>query len=821
MIMKIKLEEQVLDGFVKKCRIEMLSRLEVSRSQKRKAWFIKVASALIDYEESMKKSFIKVVMKDFSGVVSVKISGGQIDDEEVEKLKQFKEMIQDSDHNAYKTRLENQVLAAMSDAHGSKSDEEKDAFKQVIDDCHKNLLISIDEYILERLFEDLKTCTVEKSKLGAAIYNFTEKDIPDDIKELFKNGVESVPSVGLSLNEVKTRVNDAMLSYLNTFRSKYSWLFIDETDVSRWLEEAIKKEGNTENLDFYKRVQNGFQGMIQEVCLLYGDGKGNPMTEKVLKKKLEIENCIIVQCDKNLGMSMFTLETMRNADKELMTQLGATSVDKTKDEIFEMVFEEIDLFEESLDDDQKEYINYTYNDRDVRRCEITFPFLRSTHKVQKMSQDEIDNKDTSRLKFRPVIDSKRWMTRGYAELVMKMMRKLCQEMLEKAGPIMGGLKVKNGWLFASEMKDFEFEETFASMMSADIQEAYTNVTEKMINNSIETVCIYLGYNDWKKRLMQKLVTLVLGNNYVESSTGVYLFKMVLPMGYKLSGECLDVVGIASEMTKLLKLGEENEQYFGLKIGEVTDYPKEFGENDVERETSMARGVKQYKRYVDDSYASISGGTVEDVIDGILAIGFMYPAGLVINLDLNIWRAEFLDVFCWRSLANTTVSTMMKRNFKVPFGHVKKKSDHPERFKLKSLLGELLRNRRIASDCKIVEVMDSCILADFISIGYSKRNVQEEIQSCLEKVERNYSSEFVKFERTREDRPQYGGSIIYNGHYKYNEILENFIKNTKPLKAPKIMSKPGRKLKNIAFTKKRYLTRQQEDIDEQNIKIVRK
>ena len=44
-------------------------------------------------------------------------------EEDVLKLKMFKEMLKDSDPNVYRTRLEDQVRTAMSDACGSKSDE--------------------------------------------------------------------------------------------------------------------------------------------------------------------------------------------------------------------------------------------------------------------------------------------------------------------------------------------------------------------------------------------------------------------------------------------------------------------------------------------------------------------------------------------------------------------------------------------------------------------------------------------------------------------------------------------------------------------------
>jgi hypothetical protein len=192
--------------------------------------------------------------------------------------------------------------------------------------------------------------------------------------------------------------------------------------------------------------------LMEEINLLYGTGEGKGMTEDELRKKLEIAGTVIVHCDKNLGMSMFSLETMRKADKELMEQLGATAVEVGKKEVLEEVFAKITSFEESLDDKQIEYLDFVYQDRDVSRCEIIFPFLRSTHKIQKMTGQEIEEKDLSCLKFRPVVDSKRWATRGYAELMMKMLRKAVAEILDLAGSVMGEMKVKNGWEFSSEVK---------------------------------------------------------------------------------------------------------------------------------------------------------------------------------------------------------------------------------------------------------------------------------------------------------------------------------------------------------------------------------
>ena len=200
-----------------------------------------------------------------------------------------------------------------------------------------------------------------------------------------------------------------------------------------------------------------------------------------------------------------------------------------------------------------------------------------------------------------------------------------------------------------------------------------------------------------------------------------------------------------------------------------------------------------------------------MVAGILAVGFMFPTGLTVNLVLNIWSVEFLDVFCWKNLLSGTNSTMIKRNFSVPFGHVQRNSDHPNMYKLGSLLGEMLRSRRISSDEEIYSKSDECTALEFNSIGYSRRQVEEAMQQAGENIGKNYSQVFVKKDDEDEDHcVYYGGSMIYNGCYKYQEVVESFLKYCKPVWAPKILMVPGQKLKGLAYTKNQYLKRQNED-----------
>jgi hypothetical protein len=358
------------------------------------------------------------------------------------------------------------------------------------------------------------------------------------------------------------------------------------------------------------------------------------------------------------------------------------------------------------------------------------------------------------------------LTRGYAGVAMQMMREACSTLVRSGGPVIRNMKNKNGWRFAVDIRDYTVEEEFDIMVTADIQEAYTNISDVMIKKAIRIVCGFVEFEEWKIELMEKLVDLVLGQNYAETSGGLFKFKKVLPMGYKLSGEALDIVALAEEITVLYHLGKDDTQKSRVRIGELRSYPVKFVDNSVERELSMSKGVKKFRRYVDDTHSQIAG-TSKEVLNGVLAVGYIYPENLVVSMDLNIWHSNFLDVFVWKNLFSGKVSTVMRRNGEVPVGHVRRGSSHPEKYKLQSLLGEMLRGRRIASDEEMIELSDRCIAHEFQSIGYSRWEVQDAMEEAKNKVEDNYSGHFVKINEDGVKKYfSYGGGVVYNKNYGY-------------------------------------------------------
>ena len=154
---------------------------------------------------------------------------------------------------------------------------------------------------------------------------------------------------------------------------------------------------------------------------------------------------------------------------------------------------------------------------------------------------------------------------------------------------------------------------------------------------------------------------------------------------------------------------------------------------------------------------------------------------------------------------------MKRNAEVPVGHIRRGSSHPEKFKLQSLLGEMLRGRRIASDDELTEVSDKCIAHEFQSIGYSRWEVKDAMEEAKKKVEENYSGQFVKINEDGHRRYfSYGGGLVYNKKYLYGDVLLNYIERIKPCGEPGMVLLPDVKIKNLAFTKRRYLELQSQN-----------
>ena len=84
--MKVSLEEHKLGGFASEGVAKVIKMFNVSRRGKKSSWYKKVLDSLRIYDEKLKGKLIPAIVKDFGGSISVKVVGGKMSQEEVDKV---------------------------------------------------------------------------------------------------------------------------------------------------------------------------------------------------------------------------------------------------------------------------------------------------------------------------------------------------------------------------------------------------------------------------------------------------------------------------------------------------------------------------------------------------------------------------------------------------------------------------------------------------------------------------------------------------------------------------------------------------------------
>ena len=217
--MLIKLEIKVLEELLKDGIKEMVSHVAgKSQDAKRRPWVIAVKDAIKEYQEKVKEEFLPILVNDFSKEVVITFSGGKISEEDKDKLKVFVEMVEKSNID----KLEKELIQKIEDLKvaGVGYEQMNDRLEEIkgdIVDGHKWIFKRIELHIRWLIKETLHKNTVERSQIEVMLYNFVDGDVPETVKKLFKNGMNSVPSLRLTKQEVDIRVENALLEYALRF----------------------------------------------------------------------------------------------------------------------------------------------------------------------------------------------------------------------------------------------------------------------------------------------------------------------------------------------------------------------------------------------------------------------------------------------------------------------------------------------------------------------------------------------------------------------------------------------------------------------------
>ena len=226
--------------------------------------------------------------------------------------------------------------------------------------------------------------------------------------------------------------------------------------------------------------------------------------------------------------------------------------------------------------------------------------------------------------------------------------------------------------------------------------------------------------------MIELSRLILENNYVEASIGIFKLQNCLPMGMPASPVGLDIVCISSELKRF------QIDTFNVKTPFcLTPWCLPSNNNHI----------LSYLRYQDDSKVVACSPKPEDLKNIVLNFGCLFPPQIPMNIALFHIYGSFLDVVFLRKLSSNKIETFPKKKLMFPVTFINSKSMTPNCFKFGTLYSKLLRIRRLCSQTNYVSIFDELLKNEFISVGY--KSLSKKIKKYTSLIKERFDENLQK------------------------------------------------------------------------------
>ena len=159
----------------------------------------------------------------------------------------------------------------------------------------------------------------------------------------------------------------------------------------------------------------------------------------------------------------------------MVKELGGKKCTETVEEVKEIITEKIKLLEESFEENGKKFMRTFYGGimENVREAQV--PFLKIRPKLHKLTKQELEMKDASKLKYRPVIDASRGPLTIPAKSLMDYIRDLMQRTEKSFFGEEEVPMIKNGHAMVKVIEDVgdNKDEGMTTFAVADLSSAYT------------------------------------------------------------------------------------------------------------------------------------------------------------------------------------------------------------------------------------------------------------------------------------------------------------------------------------------------------------
>ena len=742
-----------------------------------------LSTFLTNYKDRF-NSINDIVHQDFNNGQKISINNHVLDLKSQEALNTYISSLNIMNVNKF-------VCAELNTIINSIMENKTNKVSKTIMDWHNNHLLSWDNTLESVLLDQINIKHKEKCSKQFGIYNFTAHIIPDEDYDLLKNGkkvvIPSFMSSNQKLKRIKTELHDYCARYRKYFENTKHEI-PRNTSLEGWLSMAINTSSKQEAKEFYASVLKNINNLNKNLPKsAFNPYRNANKSSTILPARLDYPNFIWNEADKNRGISLFTVDQMKTAEKNCIKELGGTQYLGSKTDLEAAINNDIDIFVKDLDGQQKWLIHNMFGDLHVQLEETVVPFLNLKSKVHKLTSQEIQNKDFSRLTFRPIVDQSLWVLNKISKSFMALIVSVNEQLIdtEKLN-IFESMLPKNGAEVANHFREFKFTNntSIKSIISADLSNAYTNISLQDLETAIEKAGNILDMDSWKVELLISMSRVIIKNNYVQTSTGIYHLQDCLAMGNSSSGACLNLVGLTSEFHKIS--------------------PPPSPHNKGPLQPSI------YFRFLDDTKAIMECNDPSNMSASIINIGTMFPASIPINIDMFNVIGSFLDIITIRKLSTGTFETILKKNLSSPPAYIPFISAVPNHYKMSALKTEMIRIRRICSKNIFIWHMDKLLLRELAALGH--KNGSHEMSTFKETINKDYDENFVKKKEDKEDDKTnrvYGATTkmetLGGTHIKVLNILSESLGNSE---ASLPMIVPTTKLKEILHTRRKYMTKLQ-------------
>ena len=212
--MKVCLCRKKIEGIIDDVLQHMKRAVGVSKMVRKTQFYRDTLVVINQYGESLKSQFVPILISDYAKEVSISICGGKMQDEDVNKLLGFKEMLIGSDLSKYRDALELGLRGVMDKSKRGYDRDRGGNIEAIIIEGHKEIEKLVTEEVRRAVLQETKDGCNRRLMIETGVNNFTSLDLDDNLLELIKLGVNSVPRFKLSYKEVKRRVDQALIGYI-------------------------------------------------------------------------------------------------------------------------------------------------------------------------------------------------------------------------------------------------------------------------------------------------------------------------------------------------------------------------------------------------------------------------------------------------------------------------------------------------------------------------------------------------------------------------------------------------------------------------------